>query len=521
MKRIWLVLLSLGLIAAFSSSAMAVDVKIAGQYYAAGMYLDKTSLHKNNSMVFKSSTDAIMGNKTAVTPGPSTAFYYQRLRVGAEIIVSPGLKLITRADVMERAWGAARSTPLPTSRNVRTVGEGDLGALQSYSNYPQSAGTDAENENIAFDLAYISYLSPIGLFNVGYMLDHVWGTVFGDSSVPTGRIVYGIKLGGWTSALLWGKESQMNYALRFAGEQSYPRGQNLIANSTLGLQTDLLNRADGDTDFYCWANYYSWKNAEAGLLLRYNRIATVRGLSVPSTILGRETGSNYHQSKANSYIAIPYFKAKVGPVDLEGEIDHIFGQYQHEEPGFDDTRIDVLNVYLNAQADLNKFYVGGTLAYLSGQDPNSDAIKKSGLDGGFDWNPCLIMWNTERTQWAGGLNGHSAYKNLLNYNVASTFDATMSNAWFFQVRGGIRPVEKLDIGMSVSYANAVVKPTNDWLYNDYGWEVDLTGTYKITNNLSYMVGGAYLFTGKYFKANSDSNEVQDDYLLLNKLTLTF
>ena len=41
MKRFWLVLLSLGLIVAFSTSAMAVDVKFSGEYYAAGLYLDK------------------------------------------------------------------------------------------------------------------------------------------------------------------------------------------------------------------------------------------------------------------------------------------------------------------------------------------------------------------------------------------------------------------------------------------------------------------------------------------------
>ncbi len=46
MKRFWLVLLSLGLIAAFSTQAMAVDVKFSGEYYAAGMYLDKTTFKK-------------------------------------------------------------------------------------------------------------------------------------------------------------------------------------------------------------------------------------------------------------------------------------------------------------------------------------------------------------------------------------------------------------------------------------------------------------------------------------------
>ncbi len=49
MKRFWLVLLSLGLIVAFSTSAMAVDVKFSGEYYAAGMYLDKTTLLKVTS----------------------------------------------------------------------------------------------------------------------------------------------------------------------------------------------------------------------------------------------------------------------------------------------------------------------------------------------------------------------------------------------------------------------------------------------------------------------------------------
>ena len=44
MKKFWLVLLSLGLIMAFSASAFAVDVKVSGSFYAAGMYQNKTTL---------------------------------------------------------------------------------------------------------------------------------------------------------------------------------------------------------------------------------------------------------------------------------------------------------------------------------------------------------------------------------------------------------------------------------------------------------------------------------------------
>ena len=92
MKRFGLVLLLLGLMAVFSTQAMAVDIKVAGEYYAAGMYLDKTTLNKNVSVA-------------SPAVGPSTAFYFQRLRLGTEFVFAPGFKFITRADIMER-WSA-------------------------------------------------------------------------------------------------------------------------------------------------------------------------------------------------------------------------------------------------------------------------------------------------------------------------------------------------------------------------------------------------------------------------------
>ena len=52
---------------------------------------------------------------------------------------------------------------------------------------------------------------------------------------------------------------------------------------------------------------------------------------------------------------------------------------------------------------------------------------------------------------------------------------------------------------SLSYATADKKPTQAWVNNSYGYEVDLTASYQITNNLSYMLGGGYMFTGKFYK----------------------
>src|SRR5512136_1824693 len=114
MKRLWLVWLSMGLIMAFSAPAFAVDLKVSGSFYAAGVYLDKISLKKTNEQ--------------------STAFYYQKLRLKTEFIVAPGLSVVATANIMERAWGTTRSIPGTT--------------LDKVGIYTTSAATRAENENI-------------------------------------------------------------------------------------------------------------------------------------------------------------------------------------------------------------------------------------------------------------------------------------------------------------------------------------------------------------------------------------
>lgn len=139
-------------------------------------------------------------------------------------------------------------------------------------------------------------------------------------------------------------------------------------------------------------------------------------------------------------------------------------------------------------------------------------------NGGRDWNPCLILWNNDLTYWVGSLAGHGTAANA----------GPMYNAFLYQLKGGWRPTNNLDIVAPVSYATAdekpwatVGNPATVYLDKDYGVEVDVTATYKITNNLSYMIGVGYLFTGDYFKETNSTASVTDNYLLLNKLTLNF
>jgi hypothetical protein len=426
---------------------MAVDVKFSGSFYAAGMYQDKATFMKDTGF------------------DGSTALYYQRLRLKTEFVVSPGLSLITRADIMERAWGAARTTPGT--------------ALDS-----NSQGTIAENQNIAFDYGYVQYASPIGVFAAGYMPNGAWATDFGNSESSIGKISYMLPIGNFTLIAQVGK-----------GAENSVTARNPLSATNAGY-------ADADNDIYYLMGIYSWKGGQAGLGLF--------GINYAGT---RPAASGAFRTQ---YLMIePYAIVQLGPVKITTEVDYLIGKTAKFDSGLGDIDISSLNAWINAVATFGPVYFGGTLAYVAGDDPATTNKNEGGFSGGTDFSPCLIMFNYERTYWAGAINGY-------NYTAtAATSNANpMTNAWFAQGKIGGNPIPALDVNASLSYAKADKNPTGV-LNSLYGYEIDVTGTYKITNNLSYMLGLGYLFTGDYYKGASNDNTVRDNYLLINKLTLTF
>lgn len=432
-------LLTLTMLAAMSAQAFAVDVKTSGEFYAAGLYLNKTNL----------SGDA--------ASNPSTAFFYQRLRVGTDFIVSPGLKLVTRFDAMERIWGGARSN---TSTSL---------AKDSYA-------TAAENENIAIDWVYVDYVSPVGTFDVGIMNDGSTGTIFGNSLAPAARIKYSRAMAPFT----------LNLAYTKGKDQSY------------SAVTTTQTATDADNDKYGIEGVYAFKDGKAGLNINYYRY--------------NEKSPDPDKYKKIYFLFTPYAIAKIGPVSLQAEINYATGKLKAFDGGTGDVTMENWSGWVDATANFAPFYVGGTFAYVSGDDPNTKDRQEGGsIDGGRDWNPCLILFNYyDRTNQVGALAG----------NGTSTNSGPLSNAWFYQGRVGVKPMADLDIQASVSYASADKKPAG-FVGGSYGWEIDITGNYKITNNLSYMLGVGYLFTGDYFKGTAGDSHVGDDYMLVNKLVLAF
>jgi hypothetical protein len=501
MKRFWLVLLSLGLVMAFSASAFAVDVKFSGSFYAAGMYFDKTAVQDTNAVA------------NTIKAGDSS-FYFQRLRLKTDFVVSPGLTLVTRANIMERSWGGTRTTPSATLA-------GDTSSL-GLPGGAESAGTVAENQNIAFDWAYIHWVSPFGIWDVGYQLDGPWGTKFGDTDYANGRVFWILPVGNWMFA---------------AGVVKL--GEGTVVGGTGVSNVTASNLTDVDGDKYAVGFLYQWKGGQAGLLAGYWRYSTTKATA--NTVAGL-ANSAVNPAVTSYFGAIPYVIAKIGPVTVEAEYWWVNGEIKFENNSkylnlYD--KITIANnqqAYVDATVDMGPVYFGGMVVWVQGDNPSTSDTLEGGLVGsGKNLEPTLILFSRERYQWNGALNGLSAG---LGSTGATSFANTtyqLTNGWMFQGRFGVKPTDKLDIGAKLTYAivdkkaqstNSVAGGLNaasgvSYVGDTYGTELDITATYKITNNLSYMLGGGYLWTGNYFQSTSASGTVTNDYLLINKLTLTF
>jgi len=443
MKKFLIVLLSLGLIAAFSMTASAADVKFGGSYYLVGFY-DSNDLLRDTGIA------------------TSRAAFYQRVRLQPVFQIAEGLTFTARIDALERQWGNAdwKGTDVMSSRRQTPV-----------------AGNPKIQENFEFERGYVTFKTAIGQFSVGYQSTGKWGTNFGDSEASRSRILYVTAAGPVTILALYEKPFEADTSTGFAG------------------------KVDADADYAAVAGIYGFPGGNTGLLYYYIGSKAGRVAAVPGSFLW--------------HVLAPYVKAQFGPVYVESEVMYTFGNsFESETPGIADVDKSGWCAYLKAQTNLGPATVGAQVGWSAGDD-GSDATKdKSGYGGGTDWNPALILMNDDLATWKPGGN--------------NTANSGKQNFLLYQIFGSFNPTPKLDVGVALTVAQVDKIPAaaafnkNESKY--LGTEFDVTATYKLYDNLSYMVGAGYLWTGDAFKgygANSNANVVGNDYLLMNKLSLSF
>jgi hypothetical protein len=463
MKKLLVVLLSLGLIVAFAATASAQPaVKFGGSYYVVGVY-------ENNAQV----ADLDRTN--------SRAFFYQRIRIEPVFQIAEGLTFTTRFDAMEKQWGQTDWRGSTDDRSNSRRQTSTFGTVVSASNN----GTPKTQENIEFERGYVTFKTAAGVFDVGYQSSGKWGTDFGDDENSRPRVKFTTQVGPMVFLGVYEKEFEAD-------------------NSS---QAGYAGKVNADQTTYALAGIYNFKGGAAGVLYKYfDRAAT------------RPT-ANF---RGKFHALLPYFKATFGPVYMEGEFIYQWGKARaYEDPSTTaDVDLDAMGAYLKARMNIGPAYFGGAFLYSSGDD-GSDATKAKtgptspdldfGLILGFD---SLVTWKNSNVIYPTSGTGAG------NVNGAAPFDGGKANSWMYSAFGGFNPTPKLNLEAMLIYASRDKVPAA-YVSKNMGLEFDVTAKYKIYDNLTYMVGAGYLWTGDYFKGTNSANAVGNDYLLMNRLSLSF
>jgi len=329
-------------------------------------------------------------------------------------------------------------------------------------------GIDNDNEtNIEFDRVFITA-------NVGP------GVLYaGESDVD-----YGMKLNNF-----YGSGPRVKYAVPFGGFV----GEIIWTHKTEGdVGTDVSAE---DKDEYAIGLQYKLKKGFVGF---YN-IYTYDQTTATAT-----TWTNAFE---------PYFSLKFGDVTLQGEFSYSWGETDYDAAGTYDPDLGGFAMWLGADWKSGDLGVGGQFYYLEGDDSatadNEGSVARMGL------SPLgsLMMFN----YWTNKYHG-------VNYS-----GALATNSWGYGANNNIMAAEvhvsykvlpKLTLQAQYTYADTL-EQVSGHMSEEYGSELDLTATYKIYDNLQYMVGFGYLWAGDYWKSDSSDNTVDDNYIVLNQLTLKF
>jgi len=452
MKKLLVVLLSLGLIVAFGATASAADVKFTGMYYVLGAYENNNTVQADNL-------------------GPSAAYFRQQFRMKTEFVVAQGLSLTTQFDALEKNWGNTNW------RRGAVVGEDTTSSRPSLG----VAGANVE-QSLEFEQVYMTFMTGIGQFQIGYQPADTWGTQFLDNGISRPRAMFLSKVGPVTFMAVY--------------EKWYETVNNSVVAATIG-------KVDADNDTYALAGIYKQGPMEAGLLYKYFVFNA-----------GRVTGG---ATKAT--LLSPYMKATFGPVYVESELAYAFGKtFASELPGVSDNDLTNWAGYIRADLSLGPAKIGALFAYTGGDDYEVNKTKV--YLGGYSWNPALILLNNDLNNYRGAsVTSHGPITASTNRPTN-----TKKNTVWYGINGSYKATPKLDVTAALTMASVAEKKLAagvEAVSDKLGTEFDVTATYKLYDNLSYMVGAGYLWTGDYFKLNNAAAKVENDYLLINKLTLNF
>jgi hypothetical protein len=490
MKKLLIGFLAVGLIMGFAMTASAQpNIKASGQLYIQGTYADRPGLN---------------------TSSLSRANIANRMRMQFEIQIQEGLKLTTRFDALERAWGQ-------TAAVQNQVGTGFSG------NTSTTAGYIRPENNISFERAYVTFNALYGVFDVGYKQSRVWGTcAFCDDYDSDPGLMYTYMMGPWTFAANWDKRANTDATSAWfsASGPTTAQGEGSAAQG----QASLVG-TNNDRDVYQIWGIYRWATGQAGLRFEMDYDAAGGKIVSNQTITNPFGGSGVMGEYTSTFYEIaPYVQWKFGAFDLEGEFRYVWGKVQRNGNQYPynglasggDVDRGGWSLYLNPKYTMGGFYGGLEFAYITGDDQTTTDKYEAGVPGGQAWDPLLMFGNYWYTKYHGAMTGNASN----SIGQALAVGPYEMNMIMFKPYVGWKVNPQLEVVAQYAWLKAQQKPLG-FQGDSYGGEFDLYATYKIYNNLSYTVGFGYFWTGDYFRGTNPSYQISDNYMVTNALNLTF
>ncbi len=401
-------------------------------------------------------------------PDTNLSWYDNRLRFEVTAKVSDDLTMFIQADSGLGYNGHENFNPLANQDSYD-------GVLSQH--YGADRDTSGNAHDIVFQRAYFKYNSPIGIFQVGRQWAF-WGNGM-LISMNRNRVKYVFKRPGY-----------------FLGCGLDKWDEGALTDSTDDLDHYFVfgsfsNLVEGLT----WSPWFGFVHGPGS---------------------GAEDKDVYYTSQALKYV--------LDKLTVSAEFDYKWGNVSASKDlssyGFD----------LQASYDLDIAKVGIEYAFLNGESANDKnrASKAKIFKSSYWFSPFVIFGELpigpellapDGTPW----NGRNTHQ--------------LANCYFFKVYATASPIENLSVTGAIGYiqadeARAVQDSAGNWHNtgaDNMGWEFDLIGTYKITDNLSYTVVGAYFTAGDYFDkytVNSSGNvirtqESDDAYVLLHQIQINF
>jgi len=388
----------------------------------------------------------------------SRSYFYQRIRIQPEFKIAEGLSFTARMDAMEGNWDVNRAK------------------------FASGGG----NTGFDWERGYVTFASGIGKFDVGYMSAGKFGLDWADSETTRPRIKLTTKMGPVLLIAIYEKwtENSVN--------QAWSNGS--TANKT----------ADADGAAYYLAPIYNFKGGQTGVLYGYINFNNTRTAGFRTT----------------KQILHPYLKTSFGSFIVEAELNYIFGKKMEFDSGVGgtDVKYNGWGAYLMAKTNVGPATIGAQLGWSQGDDPDTADKDESGPGKGADWNPALILFNDDLATWSGGDMNTSGSGAAPNFSKPAGVYGN-NGMQIFNIFADYKVTPKFMAGAALTYAKAD-KVVAGW-EKTYGTEFDVKATYKLYDNLSYMVGAGYLWTGDYYKGLNGAAKTDNDYILMNKLTLSF